>query len=224
MGARPPCRDRAHGSLRRVRRTTLRSRWGPRRLVGDGGGPPIAPRRADHSRPPAGECLCERIVAPGSDPGTGLEYKPDAVVVTFKVRGVGGAATCPSNPHFPVTIELTEALGERRLLDGGVTPPRDATVDPTIRRFPNEDCGPLVGTDDAKVACIAFVNATLADRYAEFARVRVAPAEADCADDTCTEASAIEARTWIVDASDLGGTDFRWTCAYRDEVATCTPS
>jgi hypothetical protein len=173
--------------------------------------------------------LQERACASGSSPegrilGPAVEYGLDAIVVTFKVQAVGGFAACPSNPAFPVTIGLTEELGARDVLDGGVTPPRDATIDPTIVVAPAEDCGPLMGTDDAKIACITLINATLGDRYAEYAEVRVSPAEADCPGDTCTEASAIEARTWIVDATDLSGTDVRWTCTYRDEVATCSLS
>jgi hypothetical protein len=169
--------------------------------------------------------LQERACASGSSPegrilGPAIEYGTDAIVVTFKVRGVAGFATCPSNPQFPIAIELTEALGARGVLDGGITPPRDATIDPTIVVAPDEDCGPLIGTGDAKIACIALISATLGDRYAEYAEVRVAPAEADCPGDICTEASAIEARTWIVGATDLRGIDIRWRCTYRDEVAT----
>lgn len=52
-------------------------------------------------------------------------------MVTFRVRSLG-MATCPSNPQFPVTIELTEPLGGRALLDGGVSPPRDAMIDPML--------------------------------------------------------------------------------------------
>ena len=172
--------------------------------------------------------LQENACASGSSPegrilGPTIEYRPDAIVVTFQVRHTGGVATCPSNPPFPVTIELTEALGARSLLDGGVTPARDATIDPTIRLAPDEDCGPLVGTGDAKLACLALVSATLGEEYASYADVRVAPAGADCPGDTCTEASAIEARTWTVEASDLTGASFAWACTYRDEVATCSP-
>jgi hypothetical protein len=100
---------------------------------------------------------------------------------------------------------------------------RVVTSDATMAIAPVEDCGPLMGTGDTKVACITLVNATLGDRYAEFAEVRIAPAQDDCPGDTCTERAAIEARTWIVEALASDGTDFRWTCTYRDEVATCVP-
>lgn len=169
--------------------------------------------------------LEERSCASGMSPdgrilGPIIEYRPDAIIVTYKVREKGG--TCQGNPHFAITIQLTEALGTRGLFDGGLTPPRDATVDPTVVVAPDEDCGPLMGTSDTKIACIALVNASLGDRYTEFASVRVAPAAADCPGDTCTERAAIEARTWIVQASALDGTSFTWTCTYRDEVATCS--
>ena len=59
-----------------------------------------------------------------------VEYGADAVTVTFTVTPLDGTQDCPSNPEFPVTVTLTEPLGERSLLDGGTTPPRDATTTP----------------------------------------------------------------------------------------------
>ena len=170
--------------------------------------------------------LQERSCASGSTPigrivGPVIEYGPDAIVVAFKIREIGG--TCQSNPRFPITFELAEAVGTRGLFDGGVTPIRDATIDPTIVIAPDEDCGPLVGTDDTKIACITLINATLGDRYQEFAEVRVAAANDDCAGDACTELAAIEARLWTVDATTLDGQRRTWTCAYREAVATCSP-
>lgn len=169
--------------------------------------------------------LEERSCASGASPegrilGPVIEYQPDVIVVTFKVREVGGM--CPGNPQFPVTIQLSEPLGTRGLFDGGVTPPRDATVDPTIVIAPVENCGPLVGTGDTKVACITLINATLGNRCAAFAEVRVSPAEDDCPRDTCTQLAAIEARTWIVDATALDGAKSRWTCNYKNEIARCS--
>jgi hypothetical protein len=169
--------------------------------------------------------LQERECASGGSPegrivGPRVEYGPEAIVVTFRVRSVGGG-TCPSNPLFPVTIELTEPLGGRALLDGGVNPPRDATIDPTIVLAPEEDCGPLVGTDDTKIACLEFLNATLGDRYAEFARVSVAVEAGDCPGNICTTADEIEARAWRVEGTDRQGRSFAWLCSYADEVASC---
>jgi hypothetical protein len=53
----------------------------------------------------------------------------DAVLVTIWVRRPPGASQdCAGNPDFPMEIQLTEPLGKRKLLDGSVVPPRDATT------------------------------------------------------------------------------------------------
>ena len=60
-----------------------------------------------------------------------ITYTPQAVTVTFTVKPPpGDAQDCQSNPEFPVTFTLSEPLGTRTLLDGGSTPPRDATTTP----------------------------------------------------------------------------------------------
>jgi hypothetical protein len=59
-----------------------------------------------------------------------IEYRADAVVVTFTVAPLPGNQDCQGNPEFPVEITLSEPLGSRTLLDGGSTPPRDATTAP----------------------------------------------------------------------------------------------
>ena len=60
-----------------------------------------------------------------------IQYTAESVTVTFTiVPPPGDAQDCPSNPEFPVTVTLGEPLGERALLDGGSTPPRDATTTP----------------------------------------------------------------------------------------------
>lgn len=58
-----------------------------------------------------------------------IEYRDDAVVVTLGVIPVPGMATCPGNPDTPFTVELTEPLGGRTLLDGSRTPPAEPTRD-----------------------------------------------------------------------------------------------
>jgi hypothetical protein len=75
----------------------------------------------------------ERACAGGRSPeGRVLEpvvsFTDDAVIVVFGVASQDGPQTCPSNPAFSVTIELSEPLGDRVLLDGGSFPPRDATI------------------------------------------------------------------------------------------------
>jgi hypothetical protein len=171
--------------------------------------------------------LQERACASGGSPegrvtGPRIEYRANAVAVTFTVRSLG-TATCPTNPRFPVTIQLAEPLRVRLLLDGGVDPPRDATVDPTIVLVPeDEDCGPLVDTDFGKVACLALENATVGDRYESYRTIRIAAAGADCPDHACPDEAAVEARMWIVDGVERDGTRHRWLCTYEDEVADCS--
>lgn len=169
--------------------------------------------------------LQERACASGGSPegritGPRIEYRADAVVVTFTVREVGGV--CPSNPRFAVTINLAEPVADRLVLDGGVEPPRDATIDPTIVLVPEvQDCGPLTGTDFGKSACIALEGATVGDRYEAYRTVRIWSAGADCANHACPDEASVEARTWIVDGVERDGTHHRWTCSYRDQVADC---
>jgi hypothetical protein len=66
-------------------------------------------------QPPVGRVLAPAIV-----------YGADAITITIAVRVIGG--DCPSNPAFPLTIQLAEPLGDRALLDGSVFPPRDASA------------------------------------------------------------------------------------------------
>jgi hypothetical protein len=54
-------------------------------------------------------------------------YEPERVVVTFTVVPLEDPQDCPGNPPTRVRVELTESLGDRRLLDGGLFPWRDAT-------------------------------------------------------------------------------------------------
>ena len=52
----------------------------------------------------------------------------DAVLVAFAVIPVSGGATCPGNPTTRITIQLSEPLGNRALLDGVQVPPPPITV------------------------------------------------------------------------------------------------
>jgi hypothetical protein len=55
----------------------------------------------------------------------------DAVLVTFWVRRApGGGQDCQGNPELATLIQLPEPLGDRKLLDGSETPPRDAAGPP----------------------------------------------------------------------------------------------
>jgi hypothetical protein len=68
-----------------------------------------------------------RIAAPA------VIYQPDAIIVVFGVvKPSGGQDTiCLDSPPTRYEVVLTEPLGQRRLLDGGVVPPRDATKPPS---------------------------------------------------------------------------------------------
>ena len=77
----------------------------------------------------------ENACASGQDAGgrivpPSVVYGPDTVTVTITVRRIAGVAECPGNPLTPFTIELTEPLGDRTLLDGGQIPPGDPFDDP----------------------------------------------------------------------------------------------
>jgi hypothetical protein len=60
-----------------------------------------------------------------------LEETPEEVRLFIGVRGLDGAQTCPSNPPTPFTVELSEPVGDREVLDASVVPPRPLTVGDT---------------------------------------------------------------------------------------------
>lgn len=172
-----------------------------------------------------GGFILERECASGQSPegrivGPDIDYRPGTILVTFRVIKIGGR--CPSNPPFPVTVQLTEPLGMRLLLDGGADPPRDATIDPTEVLLPTEDCGPLVGTGEAKVACIRLAASTVGESLPDFAAFEIRSSDETCEGDACTTTAGIEARVWIVRATDRAGMSYQWSCTYQDETATCS--
>jgi hypothetical protein len=57
-------------------------------------------------------------------------YAADAVLVSVWLRRQVGGQDCQGNPPFPIEINLSEPLGDRKLLDGSEVPPRDAKVPP----------------------------------------------------------------------------------------------
>jgi len=74
--------------------------------------------------------VTETDCASGRPPGDRLQppevfYGTEEVVVIFAVRPQAGNQDCQGNPSTAVTVELSEPLGERRLLDGGVFPLHD---------------------------------------------------------------------------------------------------
>ena len=77
----------------------------------------------------------ERACASGKPMGDRLQppavtYTDAAVVVLLTALPQAGGQDCPGNPSTPVTIELDEPLGNRRLLDGSVYPPVDRALGP----------------------------------------------------------------------------------------------
>lgn len=72
--------------------------------------------------------VTEQSCASGAD-ATGrvsepaIEYGAQTVTVTFGVRRLDGAQTCPSNPPVAVEVTLQEPLGDRTLVDGALYPP-----------------------------------------------------------------------------------------------------
>src|SRR5262245_52334400 len=52
-----------------------------------------------------------------------IVYTTTSVVVTIKVRPLGGVRACPGPPGTPALLTLSEPLGDRELYDGGREPP-----------------------------------------------------------------------------------------------------
>jgi hypothetical protein len=73
----------------------------------------LSERACAGGQPPNGRVLAPVVV-----------YRPDAIVVTIAVVTIPGDSDCEGNPSVPITIQLTEPLRDRLLLDGGTVPPR----------------------------------------------------------------------------------------------------
>lgn len=153
--------------------------------------------------------MCDKDAALAfSSAGSGY----DLHVAIHEKLGLGG---CPAAGVFhALRIETSEAIPL-----GAVT----ISGSKTIQLILDEDCGPLTAaaTDDAKIACGAFIEATIGDRTTEFATVTVAPADRPCAGTECSTAAGISVRLWRVDALDRNDQMHAWRCTYRDEAASC---
>ena len=64
----------------------------------------------------SGESAKGRIAKPR------IAYEDDRVVVTIGVTPLDGEQDCKANPATPLTVTLSEALGDRLLYDGGPYP------------------------------------------------------------------------------------------------------
>ena len=160
-------------------------------------------------RPPEGRVLPPRI-----------EYQVDAVIVTYFVEPLGGR--CPSNPAFPVEIQLAEPLGARALLDGSSNPPRSALVNPNTVTGPTIDCGPLTGTDVGKIECYAVLDAAIGDDHVDYAAITLQTYVPLChASAPCTPLWGDRPPGYLVIGTDLEGRRRGWLCSYIDEQADC---
>lgn len=59
-----------------------------------------------------------------------IDFGETAITVRLDIRLLPGPQDCVGNPPFRYTLELPEAVGGRKLLDGSTVPPRDATKAP----------------------------------------------------------------------------------------------
>jgi hypothetical protein len=57
-----------------------------------------------------------------------LEETADEIRLRVGVRPQPGEQECPGHPPTPFTVELAEPLGDRRILDAAVVPPRELRV------------------------------------------------------------------------------------------------
>jgi hypothetical protein len=55
-------------------------------------------------------------------------YATDTITITIGVRRSKGDQSCPGNPPVPLTVALTEPLGDRTLLDGSRLPPAPPSI------------------------------------------------------------------------------------------------
>lgn len=59
-----------------------------------------------------------------------VEYLSDVIIITFWAETLpAGTYTCPGHPPVKRTVTLTEPLGARRLLDGGIFPAQEPSLD-----------------------------------------------------------------------------------------------
>ncbi|WP_460795062.1 hypothetical protein [Microbacterium sp. GXF0217] len=61
-----------------------------------------------------------------------LEETTDAVIIRVGVRAQQGAFNCQSNPPTSFTVELSEPLGDRELLDGSLVIPQPIPPQPEL--------------------------------------------------------------------------------------------
>lgn len=64
-----------------------------------------------------------RLDCSGGETGEVLEpqvtYEAEQIIIRVDVVPISGLQTCPGNNAVPVTVQLTEPIGSRSLIDGG---------------------------------------------------------------------------------------------------------
>ncbi len=105
----------------------LRPGLGVARWWVDPEGPAIAPETAEFDALVLEQACANGQSSDGRIAPPLIEYRTDAVVLTFGVTPFPGGADCPGHPPGRYRVVLAEPIGARALLDGGVFPPVDAT-------------------------------------------------------------------------------------------------
>jgi hypothetical protein len=90
---------------------------------------PTAGSRAIHALVLETACAGGAAAVIRADPPV-IDPEAASVTVTIDIRRQPGVQACGVGAPFPLTINLPEPLGARALLDGGSTPPRDASKPP----------------------------------------------------------------------------------------------
>lgn len=57
-----------------------------------------------------------------------LNETVEQIHLRIGVRRLRGGQECPGNPPTPFTVELSEPLGDREIVDASVIPPQSVTV------------------------------------------------------------------------------------------------
>ena len=69
------------------------------------------------------ETACASGVSPEGRIQPEVTYNTDTIIVTIRVKKLGGAQTCPGIAPTPYELQLDQPVGNRKVLDGSVTPP-----------------------------------------------------------------------------------------------------
>lgn len=84
--------------------------------------------------------VVEQACASGEDASGRVAVEVDAdddqIRLLVGVEPPGGDQTCPSNPATPVTVDLDEPVGDRRVVDVARYPPREVTEGSSSRSAP----------------------------------------------------------------------------------------